>query len=81
MTFTQFNDVFLSKLRIRPAIHRSYSSNQLVKVNKIKAPRTANQVIARNPIWTGRGLPAESDRTKFVVEFTEINKEVLDALA
>ena len=81
MTFTQISDAF-SKLRSRSAIHRSVFQNQrvIVKAHK-KTSRSANQVVARNPIWTGKGRPASSDRTSFVVKFTEINKEVLDALA
>lgn len=81
MTFTQISDVF-SKLRSRSAIYRSVFQNQRVVVTAHKkTSRSANQVIARNSIWTGKGRPATSDRTLFVLEFTEINKEVLDALA
>jgi hypothetical protein len=81
MTLTQLQEVFFTKLRFRSAIYRSISANQTAKVNKIKAPRAANQVIARNPIWTGLGRPSDSQRTSLLGEFTKINKDVLDALA
>jgi len=80
MTFSQFNGGLFSKLRL-PGIHRSVFQSQQVIEIKRKAPKSANHVIARNPVWTGQGRPGTSDRSSFVVEFTEINKEVLDALA